>query len=104
MYLAVGETLTLEELLYGLMLSSGNDAALAVAHCVSGTVEDFVAEMQQCADLIRCDLDYVTGSNRVLENLVAGQWKTQFLVLEKGHTVKETDFFPAGEPGRRLLY
>ena len=66
--------------------------------------EDFVAEMQQCADLIRCDLDYVTGSNRVLENLVAGQWKTQFLVLEKGHTVKETDFFPAGEPGRRLLY
>ena len=54
--------------------------------------------------LIRCDLDYVTGSNRVLENLVAGQWKTQFLVLEKGHTVKETDFFPAGEPGRRLLY
>ena len=66
--------------------------------------EDFVAEMQQCADLIRCDLDYVTGSNRVLENLVAGQWKTQFLVLEKGHTVTETDFFPAGEPGRRLLY
>ena len=66
--------------------------------------EDFVAEMQQCADLIRCDLDYVTGSNRVLENLVAGRWKTQFLVLEKGHTVKETDFFPAGEPGRRLLY
>ena len=54
--------------------------------------------------LIRCDLDYVTGSNRVLENLVAGQWKTQFLVLEKGHTVKETDFFPAGEPERRLLY
>ena len=66
--------------------------------------EDFVAEMQQCADLIRCDLDYVTGSNRVLENLVAGRWKTQFLVLEKGHTVKETDFFPAGEPERRLLY
>ena len=66
--------------------------------------EDFVAEMQQCADLIRCDLDYVTGSNRVLENLVAGRWETQFLVLETGHTVKEADFFPEGEPGRRLLY
>ena len=50
MYLAVGETLTLEELLYGLMLSSGNDAALAVAHCVSGTVEDFVAEMNAKAE------------------------------------------------------
>ena len=45
MYLAVGEKLTLEELLYGLMLASGNDAALAVAHCVSGTVEAFVAAM-----------------------------------------------------------
>ena len=54
--------------------------------------------------LIRCDLDYVTGSNRVLENLVAGRWETQFLVLETGHTVKEADFFPEGEPGRRLLY
>ena len=50
MYLAVGETVTLEELLYGLMLSSGNDAALAVAHCVSGTVEDFVAEMNAKAE------------------------------------------------------
>ena len=50
MYLAVGETLTLEELLYGLMLSSGNDAALSVAHCVSGTVEDFVAEMNAKAE------------------------------------------------------
>ncbi len=49
MYLAVGEELTLEELLYGLMLSSGNDAALAVAHCVAGTVEDFVALMNDKA-------------------------------------------------------
>lgn len=45
MYLRPGEELELEELLYGLMLASGNDAALAVAHCVSGSVEDFVALM-----------------------------------------------------------
>ena len=50
MYLAVGETVTLEELLYGLMLASGNDAALAVAHCVSGSVERFVAEMNRKAE------------------------------------------------------
>ena len=49
MYLQVGEELTLEELLYGLMLVSGNDAALAVAHCVSGKVEDFVALMNATA-------------------------------------------------------
>ncbi|MBD5154848.1 MAG: D-alanyl-D-alanine carboxypeptidase [Oscillibacter sp.] len=49
MYLKPGDTLRLEELLYGLMLVSGNDAALAVAHCVAGDVEDFVALMNETA-------------------------------------------------------
>ena len=34
LYLKAGEKLTLEELLYGLMLQSGNDSAEAVAICV----------------------------------------------------------------------
>lgn len=50
MYLKPGDRLTLEELLYGLMLASGNDAALAVAHCVSGSTEDFVALMNNTAE------------------------------------------------------
>lgn len=49
MYLKPGDTLRLEELLYGLMLASGNDAALAVAHCVSGKLTDFVALMNDTA-------------------------------------------------------
>lgn len=49
MYLKPGDTLRLEELLYGLMLASGNDAALAVAHCVAGELEDFVALMNETA-------------------------------------------------------
>ena len=49
MYLKPGDTLRLEELLYGLMLVSGNDAALAVAHCVAGETEDFVALMNAAA-------------------------------------------------------
>lgn len=50
MYLKPGETLRLEELLYGLMLVSGNDAALAAAHCVSGEVPEFVALMNDTAE------------------------------------------------------
>lgn len=50
MYLKPGDTLLLEELLYGLMLASGNDAALAVAHCVSGELEAFVALMNETAE------------------------------------------------------
>jgi len=44
-----GEELTLKELLYGMMLRSGNDAALAVAEHVGGTVENFVKMMNDKA-------------------------------------------------------
>ena len=44
-YISVGEEITLEELVYGLMLRSGNDAALAIAKYVGGTVENFVLMM-----------------------------------------------------------
>ena len=40
-YLKEGEILTVQELLYGLMLHSGNDAAVALAIYCSGTVEGF---------------------------------------------------------------
>lgn len=49
LYLRPGEELRLETLLYGLLLQSGNDAALAVARHCGGTVENFVAEMNRCA-------------------------------------------------------
>lgn len=44
-YLQQGETLTLEEMLLGLMLSSGNDAAVAIAEHIGGTTAQFVAMM-----------------------------------------------------------
>ena len=48
-YLRPGEEITLEALLYGLLLRSGNDAALAIAGHCGGTVEDFVVQMNQKA-------------------------------------------------------
>ena len=47
MYLKEGEELTLETLLYGLLLCSGNDAAVAVAEHVGGSVEGFVERMNE---------------------------------------------------------
>jgi serine-type D-Ala-D-Ala carboxypeptidase (penicillin-binding protein 5/6) len=49
MGLGTGEKLTLEELLYGLILPSGNDAAVAIADGVAGSVPAFVALMNQRA-------------------------------------------------------
>ena len=52
MYLREGEVLTIQELLYGLMLSSGNDAAVALAIYCGGTVEGFVELMNDKARLL----------------------------------------------------
>lgn len=41
-YLRAGEHLSLRELLYGLMLQSGNDSAVALAIATSGTVDAFI--------------------------------------------------------------
>ena len=48
MYLRPGEKLTLETLLYGLLLSSGNDAALALTECAGGAAP-FVERMNEKA-------------------------------------------------------
>ena len=52
MYLREGEIYTLQELLYGLMLSSGNDAAVALAIYCGGTVEEFAQRMNDKARIL----------------------------------------------------
>lgn len=42
-----GDQLTLRQLLYGLMINSGNDAAMTIAVHVGGTEEQFVAMMNE---------------------------------------------------------
>ncbi len=49
-YLKAGEHVKLETLLYGLMLESGNDAALAIAGYCAGDTETFVSWMNEKAD------------------------------------------------------
>ncbi len=48
-YIKQGEEITLESLLYGLMLRSGNDAALAIANYVGGDIDNFVEMMNEKA-------------------------------------------------------
>ena len=55
MYLQEGEILTVQELLYGLMLSSGNDAAVALAIYCGGTVEGFAQLMNDKARMLQLE-------------------------------------------------
>ena len=49
MYLKSGEQLTLEALLYGLLLASGNDAATAIAEHIAGSEAAFAERMNEAA-------------------------------------------------------
>lgn len=63
MYLQEGEILTIQELLYGLMLSSGNDAAVALAIYCGGTVEGFVQMMNDKARLLNLTQTHFENPN-----------------------------------------
>lgn len=54
-YLKAGESRTIEELLYGTMLRSGNDAATALAICLGGNEKNFVKMMNDKAGELRCN-------------------------------------------------
>jgi len=49
MFLGEGQRVTLEELLLGLSICSGNDAAYALAYTICGNMEDFVDRMNKIA-------------------------------------------------------
>ena len=49
LYLAENESITMRDLLYGLLLASANDAAEAIAYEISGSIEDFAALMNKKA-------------------------------------------------------
>lgn len=58
--LQVGERVKLLDLLYSMVVGSANDAAAVVAEHISGSQEEFVAQMNQYAEKIGC-----TGTNFV---------------------------------------
>lgn len=52
LYLRPGQTLSIEELLYGIMLASANDASIVLAEGIAGSVERFTDQMTKKAHQI----------------------------------------------------
>lgn len=63
LYLKAGEQMSMEALLYGLMLSSGNDAAVALAIAHSGSVEAFVEKMNRRAEELGLENTHYANPN-----------------------------------------
>lgn len=59
----VGDTVTVKDALYGMMLRSGNEAAIALAEHVSGSVDAFAELMNQEATALGATNSHFTNSN-----------------------------------------
>ena len=76
-YIEVGEEISLRDLLYGLMLRSGNDAALMISKYVGGDVEMFVNMMNNKAKEIgMTNTIFVNPSG--LDNTDGGNYSTAY--------------------------
>ncbi len=62
-----GETYTLRDLLYGLLLVSGNDAAVAIADTIGGNLPHFVAEINQRAQQLGLNDTHYMNPHGLLE-------------------------------------
>lgn len=77
-YIEVGEKLTLRDLLYGLMLRSGNDAAVVIAINVAGSMDNFAMFMNEMANKIGMDDTYFYNAHGLEEDDGEGNTSTAY--------------------------
>jgi D-alanyl-D-alanine carboxypeptidase len=112
-YLFANEQITMETLLYALMLQSANDAAEAIAYAVAGSIEGFADLMNQKADALGLtathfdnphgldgDTHYTTAYELAL---IAAHAMENTLFAEIASTVKKEIPLHNGEASRLLI-
>ncbi len=82
MFLGKGQRVTMEELLLGLSICSGNDAAYALAYTISGTMEAFVERMNLVAsDLGLTNTHFVESSGYSELNQTTAREMAEFATI-----------------------
>lgn len=102
MFLGKDQIVTLEELLRGLAVSSGNDAAYAIAYALYGTMENFIQEVNaQIKSLGLTKTHIVESSGYSEENVTTAKEMASFAriyitsfpdSLNKFHSIKKNTF------------
>ena len=77
-YVEVGEKISIRDLLYGLMLRSGNDAAIQIANIVGGSMEGFATLMNETAKNLGMKSTYFLNSSGLEENDGNGNTSTSY--------------------------
>ncbi len=90
-YIQVGEEITLRDLLYGLMLRSGNDAAMMIANYISGSEEEFVKKMNNKAkELEMLKTNFVNASG--LDDEMGNYSSTYDMALLTSYAMKNNTY------------
>ena len=92
-YIEVGEKISLENLLYGLMLRSGNDAAIQIANYVGNSMEGFVNLMNETARNIGMKNTKFLNSSGLEESNGEGNMSTSYdMALLMSYAMKNEKF------------
>ena len=90
-YIKKGEILTIRDLLYGLMLRSGNDASYAIAKNISGSVDNFVSEMNKKASELNLKNTIFNNPNGLDED--KGNYSTAYdMAILTSNAMKNKEF------------
>lgn len=91
-YVSVGEKIKKEELLYGLMLRSGNDAAYTLAFDTGGSMEGFARMMNSLANSIGMN-DTVFVNSSGLEDSYGENYSTVYdMALLSSYAIKNEEY------------
>ncbi|MBE6148342.1 MAG: D-alanyl-D-alanine carboxypeptidase [Firmicutes bacterium] len=77
-YIEVGESISLKDLLYGMMLRSGNDAAIMIANTISGDMQKFSELMNEYANKIGMTNTYFYNSHGLEEDSGKGNTSSAY--------------------------
>ena len=92
-YVEIGEEISLEDLLYGLMLRSGNDAAIQIANYVGGSMEGFSLLMNETAKNIGMKNTNFINSSGLENNDGIGNMSTSYdMALLMSEAMKNSKF------------
>lgn len=71
--LAIGDQIRMKDLLYALLLPSGDDAAIAIADTMSGSVPAFVQQMNSYAHLLKLSNTHFINPDGLTYRLASGE-------------------------------
>ena len=92
-YIEVGEKITIKDLLYGMMLRSGNDAAILIANAVSGDMKNFSKLMNEYASKIGMSNTYFYNSHGLEESDGNGNTSSAYdMALLTAYAMKNKTF------------